>query len=257
MCLKSFHKLRNSFIPINPMKKKLEAQWLDAFDVILFDLDGLLIDTEKLHFKAYCQAFREMGYVLNWSFSFYCQKALLNTNSLRDSIFELFPSIQQNYSVWEEIRKQKTMNYLQIIQSEEIEFLPGVEELIQVINEREIECCVVTNSLERETALIRKRLPQLDMIPLWVTRESYAKPKPFSDCYKAALKFFANKNINRMLGFEDSIRGIAALESAGIPHILICPSSHLSSKDKVRVKNFYFESFEALPCKIGLKNSII
>lgn len=39
---------------------------IDDFDAILFDLDGTLVDTMPLHYRAYSAAFRKRGYELGW-----------------------------------------------------------------------------------------------------------------------------------------------------------------------------------------------
>ncbi|MGD0665742.1 MAG: HAD hydrolase-like protein, partial [Rhabdochlamydiaceae bacterium] len=40
--------------------------WTDKFDLFLFDFDGLLVDTEELHFKAYQMLCQGRGYKLPW-----------------------------------------------------------------------------------------------------------------------------------------------------------------------------------------------
>lgn len=40
---------------------------IDDFDAIMFDLDGTLVDTMPLHYRAYSAAFRKRGYELGWA----------------------------------------------------------------------------------------------------------------------------------------------------------------------------------------------
>ena len=42
--------------------------WISNYDLFLFDLDGLLVDTEKLHFEAYKRLCSRFGYELAWDF---------------------------------------------------------------------------------------------------------------------------------------------------------------------------------------------
>ena len=43
----------------------------DTVDLILFDLDGLLVDTEQLHWRAYQEMCRAFGSTLSWDFPTY------------------------------------------------------------------------------------------------------------------------------------------------------------------------------------------
>lgn len=224
-------------------KIRLNFGWLENFDKIFFDLDGLLVNTEKLHYRAYCQTFIDRGYKLKWNFSTYCQKALIDNSSLSNAIFKSFPSFHGDISLWNEIKYEKTQKYLNMLQCEKINFLPGVERLLKDIKAKGTECCVVTNSSESETILIKKSLPLLNVIPHWITREHYEKPKPNPDGYLTAKKLISCKDSDRIIGFEDSYRGVTALKNAKIFNILICPLPYIERSILELVKDFHFESF--------------
>ena len=233
----------------------MSIQWVKQFEGLLFDLDGLLVNTEKLHFSAYIKVLESRGYSLNWNFSTFCRMAHRGTNSLQDAIYAYFPQLQKNASYWQEIYQEKKTTYLQMLKEGNIEYMPGVDRLLQIIKSKEIKCCIVTNSPQEETTLIRQALPQLDVIPLWVTREQYERPKPDPDAYLVALKKLKRKQEN-IIGFEDSWRGLKALQSAGIKGVLICPSSHLPVYEEMPKDTIRFDSFEEIPDKIELFNPI-
>jgi len=159
------------------------VKWIKQFKGILFDLDGLLVNTEELHYAAYKKVLKRRGYILDWSFSTFCNLAHSGINSLRDAIHAYYPQLLTNALDWQDICREKKVIYLEILRMGNIEYMPGVERLLQVIAAEKIKCCVVTNSPLEETIIIRHALPHLNRIPFWITREQYANPKPNPDAY--------------------------------------------------------------------------
>ena len=43
-------------------------QWIHDFQLFLFDFDGLLVDTEHLHYQAYVNMLSKHGYKLELNF---------------------------------------------------------------------------------------------------------------------------------------------------------------------------------------------
>ena len=64
------------------------------FALYLFDFDGLLADTERIHHAAYRAAAAAHDVDLNWSFAEYCLKAHFSEAGLADAIFEAFPNLK-------------------------------------------------------------------------------------------------------------------------------------------------------------------
>lgn len=227
----------------------MSIKWVERVEGLLFDLDGLLVNTERLHFSAYIKVLDKRGYFLNWNFSTFCRMAHKGANTLQDAIYAHFPQLQKDTPDWQEIYQEKKATYLQMLKEGNIECMPGIDRLLEVIKSKKIKCCVVTNSPREETALIRQALPQLDIIPSWVTREQYKRPKPCPDAYLVALKKFKRKQEN-IIGFEDSWRGLKALQNAGIRCVLISPSSHLPAHEEIQKDTICFDSFEDIPDNI-------
>ena len=84
--------------------------------------------------------------------------------------------------------------------------MPGVEKLLRALEAAKIRRCVVTHSALAQTALIRSKIPVLQTLPQWITREDYEKPKPNPECYLKAIQLYGKMG-DRIVGFEDSVRG--------------------------------------------------
>ena len=66
-------------------------KWVNDFQLFLFDLDGLLVNTENIHYQAYIDMLQRRGFNLDWSFLKFCTVAHFDDNSLKEGIYALFP----------------------------------------------------------------------------------------------------------------------------------------------------------------------
>ena len=197
--------------------------WIDRFQLFLFDFDGLLVDTEKVHFAAYEKALKKRGYSLDWSFFRYCEYAHLSADALRKALTEKFPSLAQD---WTSFYQEKKESYVSLLQEGKISLMPGVEKLLIALEKRGTRRCVATHSSLQQVLLIRSQLPILDSIPHWITREDYHEPKPNPECYLKAISLYG-KSKDRIIGFEDSLRGLEALKKTEkVLPVLICQGNH-------------------------------
>lgn len=53
-------------------------KWVSEYDLLMFDFDGLLADTEHIHYRAYCKMCNNRGITINWSFAKYVLYIFLN-----------------------------------------------------------------------------------------------------------------------------------------------------------------------------------
>lgn len=197
-------------------------QWIKKFQFFLFDFDGLLVNTEHLQFQAYVNMLARRGYKLNWNFAQFCEVAHLNATALKEALYVEFPDLEPN---WEMIHQEKKEEYLSLILTGKVELMPGAEALLSALAQESIRRCVVTNSSLNQTQAIRSQQPILQSIPFWVTREDYANPKPNPEGYLRAIELYGQPG-DRIIGFEDTLRGLQALQQTSAFPVLICPHHH-------------------------------
>ncbi|MCK4935151.1 MAG: HAD family phosphatase [Simkaniaceae bacterium] len=200
-------------------------EFFEQFDFICFDFDGLLVNTEKLHYQAYKTMLKNRGCDLKATFIEFASVAHKSAVGIRAMIYSIFPSLQKQEPNWDVLYKEKTTAYLNLLKLGKLELLPGVNTLLQELSALDIRRCVVTNSTKEQVDLIRKHLPELNSIPHFVTREDYKSPKPAPDAYLKAIELYG-KPQDRIVGFEDAMRGIDSLKQAEILPVLICPENH-------------------------------
>jgi HAD superfamily hydrolase (TIGR01509 family) len=193
---------------------------LGAPATYLFDLDGVLVRTEELHFAAYRAVAVESGRELPWSFERYCVAAHYGPERLRRELAAALPGLLPDEAAWRALYGRKSRLYLELLGSSPIELLPGAAETLERLAAAGVQRAVVTNSTRAQTAVVRRAQPVLESAPLWVTREDYEAAKPAPDCYRVALARLGAVP-ETALGFEDTPRGVEALAAAGIPAVMV------------------------------------
>lgn len=197
-------------------------QWIFQYQLFLFDMDGLLVDTEKLHYQAYINMCAARGYQLPWNFHRYSEAAHHDANALRDQIYEEFPKLKRQEPDWKVLYEEKKQMFMELLEKGSVPLMSGVKELLNALQVANIKRCVVTHSPSSLIEKIREQNPILNTIPNWISRNDYTHPKPHPECYQIAIKKLAESQ-DRIIGFEDSPRGLQALLETQAKPVLICP----------------------------------
>ncbi|MBS0621777.1 MAG: HAD family phosphatase [Verrucomicrobia bacterium] len=187
---------------------------LEKYQLFLFDFDGLLVDTERLHMEAYKLLCRKYGYELPWSFAEYQVIAHGSAHGLQQALSEKLGGR------WEDRYVEKRTLYRQLLEKGEVTLMPGAAALLQTLAARNIKRAVVTHSPKEHLQMVRARLPILNTIPHWIGREDYVYPKPSPECYLKAIRLFAAPG-ELVIGFEDSARGLQALQGTSAQPVFV------------------------------------
>lgn len=214
--------------------------WINEYSLFLFDFDGLLVDTERLHYEAYRQALHQRGYSLSWDFATFCHSAHLSSEKLQQALTNHFPFLSKER--WPDFYNEKKRCYMELLDRRGVKLMEGVEGLLLALEKKNKKRVVVTHSPLEQIHKIQLLHPILKTIPFWITREDYSEPKPSPQCYLKALELFKT-NEDKVVGFEDTPRGAEALVKASVEAVIICPSDHpgFNYANKMNLK--HFESF--------------
>lgn len=216
--------------------------WLQDYQLFLFDFDGLLVNTEEIHFLAYQRMCEKYGFKLNWDFDRYCKIAHYSAEGLRVEIYRSLPDLYQAEPSWEVLYAYKKQQVISLLESGMIELMPGVHQLLLALQKASIKRCVVTHSPLALVNTVKNKHPILDTIPHWITREDYTHPKPHPQGYLTAIQKFAGPD-DKIVGFEDTPRGIEALLQTNAKPILVSPIVYNDIPKSVT----RFSSFKDIP----------
>jgi beta-phosphoglucomutase len=220
-------------------------QWIHNYQLFLFDFDGLLVNTEHLHYQAYILMCAKRGFHLKWNFHRYSQAAHHESTGLRDQIYAEFPTLQAQEPHWPCLYEEKKQIFLDLVQDGAVHLMPGVSELLTALQAANINRCVVTHSATSLIQRIRQQNPILETIPHWITREDYHQPKPDPECYQVAISRLAHPH-DRIIGFEDSPRGLNALLGTQAKPVLICPPDSPYLQQTLKDPVYYYPTFTAI-----------
>lgn len=228
-------------------------KWIHNYQLFLFDFDGLLVNTEEIHYLAYKKMFAGRGIDFSWDFNRYCQAAHYDAHALRNQMYAEFPHLHALEPKWEVLYAEKKQALRKLLEEGAVHMMPGAEKLLLALKAANIKRCVVTHSPDDIVQLIRRKNPVLDTIPSWITRENYSHPKPHSECYLKAVELMAQPN-DRIIGFEDSPRGLTALMGAPGQAVLICRVQYPEIPSFVQRGALHYPSLDSIPDHFSVTN---
>lgn len=180
---------------------------------ILWDNDGVLVDTEGLFFEANRELFAEHDIALspqNFFDWFLC-----------DNIGAWHLLEQRGYSNEHihQLRIDRNRRYSNRLQSGQQLLLPGVKELLATLREH-ARMGIVTSSRRDHFNMIHQDLNLLPHFEFVITEEDYPNSKPAPDPYLLGLKKLALP-AQQCVVIEDSPRGLRSAIAAGIACVVI------------------------------------
>lgn len=219
--------------------------WIHNYQLFLFDFDGLLVDTEQLHYAAYLEMSRRRGCPVNWDFERFCLEAHSKAMGFFDGLERVYPHIFQEGPPMQELYEEKKRLYVEILKKSSLKLMEGAEALLGLLDAHKIKCAVVTNSPKAQIEIIKIAIPALERIPLWITREEYVHAKPSPEGYLKAIAMLAEPG-DRIIGFEDSLKGLQALIAAGADAIFICPADHEKIEEGKKLGAKHFDTLSSI-----------
>jgi tRNA A58 N-methylase Trm61/beta-phosphoglucomutase-like phosphatase (HAD superfamily) len=214
----------------NEDKRKMKIE--KKIYAMMFDFDGTLADTEKLHYLAFKKVLEKLKIELSWDD--YMKKYLAYTDY---DFFKVIAKEQEEkgeISLKEEdiksLCEEKKKYFSEFLKREEVELYSGVKEFIEYVGSK-YPICVVSGALKDEIIPVLEKNGILKFFKFIVSSEDYKEGKPSTEPFDVAIKKFEEIGVEisreGVIAFEDSIYGVISAKKSGF---LV-----------VAVKNFYPE----------------
>ena len=180
----------------------------------IFDLDGTLIDTEKLYRKYWPMALRDYGYELS-------DERALKLRSLgrpfAPAQFKEWYGEDFDYNLVRQRRKEYVEGH---IEKYGIELRPGVKEILEYLRDKNITVAIATaTDLERTKKYLEMtQISEYFTDIICATMVKCGKPAP--DIYKYACEKL-NKKPSECFAVEDAPNGVKSAYDAGLKVIFI------------------------------------
>jgi len=171
----------------------------------IFDLDGVVVDTVPIHFKAWKQMFEEYG--KTFTFDDYKQK--VDGIPRNDGARAILTDISD-----EELTKAANLKQTYFIENLEKEEIPQFTTTINLITSLlndDVKCAVVSSS--KNCPAILKRIGLFDKLGAVISGSDISKGKPDPQIFlMAAEKLGASPS--ECIAFEDAVLGVESAKNA-------------------------------------------
>lgn len=216
--------------------------------VVLFDLDGTIVNNEPMWQLAFTNVMSREGIYLE------AYKDLVRAPGVPNSLKwrSILQTIQpKSGKTPEQLTKDTNDEYLKILEDGELETRDGFWDLsFYLKQEKGFKLGLVTNSGKDVAEKILAKIGISETFDFKVFGDDVKKLKPDPETYKTALKL-AGASAKEALAFEDSPTGAAAAENAGIDLIVIWDG--VTSKGLFPQKTIFFlQDFEGLANNLEL-----
>lgn len=189
-------------------QQRTPAQARSARDYryLLFDHDGVLVDTERWYYKAGERALAEIGLLLN------PDQYLLDMSEGAGTWAQAKAAGVDDHTI-DRLREARDAYYQEYLRTEPIE-IDGVVEALAELSHH-VRMAIVTTSKRQDFELIHQGRHIRQYMDFVLVRDDYTRAKPDPEPYLTALdRFGAPKE--QALVVEDSSRGLRSAVAAGI-----------------------------------------
>jgi len=212
---------------------------------VIFDMDGVIVDTEPVHKYAYYQHFKLLE--IDVSAEMF---ATFTGNSTKN----VFEKIKDHFGIEDDIdnlvQKKRSLFNAAFDTKEDLFLLEGVENLIKQLHQNGIQLILASSSSKVTISRVFNRFNLHHYFSHIVSGEDFQQSKPNPAIFLEAVRLSNSKKENCIV-IEDSTNGIKAAHAAGI--FCVGYRSVNSKKQDYSLANVVIDNFEELDFATILK----
>lgn len=206
---------------------------------IIFDMDGLMFDTERLGYDRVFGVVEKFGYTM-------LNNILDKTIGVnKKTAIEIFKNYFGEDFPAEEILIEKRRLVNEYLEKNGVPIKPGLLELLDYLDKYKIKKVVATSSYRKVAENILKKAGVYDRFDDIVCGDEVQKSKPEPDIFLKALEKL-NLSVDEVIILEDSRMGILAAHRANIKSIMV---PDILPADEETQKLYYAECKSLLEVK--------
>jgi len=177
---------------------------------VIFDMDGVIVDTEPVHHYAYNQHFEQLNIEVN---------AEMYASFTGNSTKNIFERLKIQFNLTEEVNtlvetKRNLFNDA-FDSKKDLYLLDGVEDLIKDLYDNGMQLVLASSSATVTINRVFNRFGLYKYFTHIVSGEDFPKSKPHPAIFLRAAEL-ANTPVENCIVIEDSTNGIMAAKAAGI-----------------------------------------
>ena len=190
---------------------------------LIFDFDGLILDTESALIEAYGDVHAAHGMAFD-------RELFLRSVGHADYAFDPWHAFEKRADRAALEVKRREFNRARDLA---LPVLPGVVALLDAARTRQLRVALASNSTHAHCERHLTRLGLIDRFELLACREDVPLPKPAPDLYKLVLNRFGLRG-HEAIAFEDSHTGSLAAKRANL-HVVAAPGASTAHHDFAHV----------------------
>jgi HAD superfamily hydrolase (TIGR01509 family) len=190
---------------------------------VIFDMDGVIVDTEPVHRYAYFKQFEELNIAVTEEM--YTSFTGFSTRNTFQTLKEAF---QLNHNVEDLIQRKRNIFNDAFDSKEDLELLEGVENLIKELHENGMQLILASSASKVTIERVFSRFKLHQYFTHVVSGEDFPKSKPHPAIFEHAASLSIAPKENCIV-IEDSTNGVRASKAAGI---LCVGYNSIHSKDQ-------------------------
>lgn len=228
------------------MTEKLSSEKREL-KAVIFDMDGLLFDTESLLVRFWHEAGLVYGYDIT-------PEHVISIRSLaRVRAIEVFRGYFGDEFDYEAVRQERIRLMNDYINKNGLIKKKGVDEILSFLKENNIKMALSTATDSNRTPIYLKKAGIMDYFDEIVCGDMVSVGKPEPDIYLLAVKKLGVK-ASDCIALEDSPNGLISAKRAGCIPIMV---PDLSEPDKELLSSIYSREDSLIEVILRIKNDFI
>lgn len=182
---------------------------MNTIEGVIFDLDGILVDTEYFHWQGWVESLKP--HVKSLTKKEYLKYAGKQGDAIESELFIDFNlSLPKN-----ELLDKKNELLIDWFETKPLARMPYAKEALEYFQHKNLKLACASGSFRQEAELKLKKVGLFSFFQAIVSGDDVEKGKPFPDIYILAAKKLGLKP-EQCLSFEDTQSGLTAAKSAGL-----------------------------------------
>ena len=198
---------------------------------VIFDMDGVIIDSEPVYFKIDKQMFEELN--IDVSFEEHCSYVGTSSQNMWDTIIKKHGIADQPREL---MRKEYNLYMDYLVNASDLQPIDGVLELINDLHKNNFRLILASSSRMETINIILDKFKLSDLFIAKISGSELVHSKPHPEIFLSAAQLIRSEAKDCVV-IEDSKNGVAAAKAAGMKCIgFLNPSSgdqNLKSADLI------------------------
>lgn len=212
------------------------------FKAVLFDLDGVVLDTESQYTVFWKRIFQR----------YYPEDALLASKIKGQTLTQIFDS----YFAGDKERQRVIEDELDAYERQlDFSYIKGFEKFVALVREAGLKTAIVTSSNQKKMASVYRSHPEFrEYFDAILTSEDCLRSKPAPDCYLLAAERMGVSPAQSLV-LEDSINGLKSGRASGA--VVIGLSTTNSADVIAPLSDYVMADYAEIPSFSWLEQQVV